>query len=153
MANYYAPPPSGPFAGANLSPRPDYYQRPPSRPTLIEQVQANPPDAYTTIPVPLPPTPSTNFKNPRWQPSSPQVTRSPKTFLQWKADSKARTVDYQLNGYPSPVVWVMTSFITPYLLSFIGCYLGLRRRPRNSPQCCHWRRGPQRTMVYRQIVL
>jgi hypothetical protein len=120
MASYYPPPPSSPFAGANLNynPRPDFYQRPPSQPTLLEQVQANPPDVYNTISVPLPLTPSTSFKGPGWQPPpSPQVLKSPKTFLQWKADSKATTSDYQRNGFPSPVAWVMTSSITPCLLS------------------------------------
>ncbi|KAF8273662.1 hypothetical protein EI94DRAFT_1715529 [Lactarius quietus] len=105
MGSQYPPPPSSPFAGVSYNPRPEYYQRPPPRPTLIEPVQANPPDVHTVIPVPLPPTPSTNFKSP-WQPSAPQVLKSPKTFLQWKADSKATTSDYQRNGFPSPVAWV-----------------------------------------------
>ena len=156
MSSYYPLPPSSPFAGANFSPRPDHYQRPPSRPTVLEQVLANPPDVYSTMPVALPPTPSTNFRNAGWPPSPAQVLKSSKTFLQWKADAKATTADYQRNGFPSPVAWVITSSITSYSSSSFGswtCYPGLRRRPRNSPQCCHWRRGPQRALVYRSIIL
>jgi hypothetical protein len=108
MTSYYPPPPSSPFAGANFNPRPDYYQRPPSRPTVLEQVHANPPDVYSTMPLALalPPTPSPGFKSAGWPPSPAHGLKLPKTLLQWKADAKAKTVDYQRNGFPSPVAWV-----------------------------------------------
>jgi hypothetical protein len=149
MASYYPPSPSSPFAGANFSPRPQYYQRPPS--TLLEQV-----DVYATVPSPLAPTPSAPLKSAGLPPCANQVLKSPKTFLQWKANAKATTDDYQRNGFPSPVAWVITSSITPYSSSSFGswaCYPGLRRMPRNPPQCCHWRCGPQRAMVCRPIIL
>lgn len=102
MASYYPPQPPSPFAGAYNS-RPEPYQR---QPSVYEQVLANPPDVYATSPVQHPPTPPANFKSPSWPPSAAQVPKSPKTFLQWKADAKAATADFQRNGFPSPVAWV-----------------------------------------------
>jgi hypothetical protein len=111
MGSYYPMPPSSPFAGANLGPRPDYYQRPPSRPTMAEQVQA---DIYPSLPSP------TVAKNPVLSTTTPttpttSAVRVYKTYLQWKAESKAMTADYQCNGFPSPVAWVNSS-ITSRLL-------------------------------------
>ncbi|KAI9459226.1 hypothetical protein BJY52DRAFT_1186572 [Lactarius psammicola] len=103
MASYYPPPPPSPFSGANYNPRPDLYQRPP--PTVHEQVLASSPDVYGTA-SPLTPTPPSNFKGAVWPPSQAPILKSPKTFLQWKADAKATTADYQRNGFPSPVAWV-----------------------------------------------
>ncbi|KAH9171811.1 hypothetical protein EDB89DRAFT_2175105 [Lactarius sanguifluus] len=102
MASYYPPPPPNPFSGAYNS-RPELYQR---QPSVNEQVLANPPDVYAASPVQLAPTPPANFKSPSWPPSAAQVPKSPKTFLQWKADAKAATADFQRNGFPSPVAWV-----------------------------------------------
>ena len=115
MANYYTPPPSSPFPGANYGPRPELYPRPP--PNAVDQVQV---DVCATLPVPLVSPPTTNIKNAVLSTSTTSVVKVYKTFLQWKAEAKATTADYQCNGYPSPIAWVMTSSITPRLLSFIG---------------------------------
>ncbi|KAF8273660.1 hypothetical protein EI94DRAFT_1696604 [Lactarius quietus] len=98
MASYYTPPPSSPFAVPNY-PRPELYQRPP--PTVVEQVQV---DVCATA------TP-TSVKSPGLSPcttttSTTSVIKVYKTFLQWKAESKATTADYLCNGFPSPVAWV-----------------------------------------------
>jgi hypothetical protein len=101
MGSYYMPP-SSPFAGANLNLRPDYYQRPPSRTTVVEQVQT---DIYPSLPSP---TVAKNFvlSTSTTTTSTTSAVRVYKTYLQWKAESKATTADYQCNGFPSPVAWV-----------------------------------------------
>ena len=143
---YHPPPPSSPFSGANYNSRPDYYQHPPSRPTPPEQVLASPPDLYSATSPPLPPTPSANFKNAGWPPPPVQALKSPKTFLQWKADAKATTADYQRYGYPSPVAWVITSSITHRLLlvhrSIIQVYVEGNEIPPNAVIGGVDRKGP-----------
>ncbi len=124
MGSYYHHPPSTPFAGANYSPRTDIYQRPP--PAVLENIQANPPDFYPISPVTVASTSPAILKNPGWSPPPAPVLKSPKTFLQWKADAKAATADYQHNGYPSPVAWVISSCIALILVGSCVCCVGLR---------------------------
>ena len=38
---------------------------------------------------------------------STPIQKTYKTFLQWRADAQATTVEYQRNGFPSPVAWVL----------------------------------------------
>ena len=136
MASYY-PSPSTPFSGAARSTTPDT-QRPPS--VLMERLSMYPSDVYAGAPPsasPLQPypMPATRFSgrshSPRpespaqigkqtsgWSisqaPESPlPVQRTFKTFLQWKAEAQATTVDYQRNGFPSPVAWVLPLVSSP----------------------------------------
>jgi len=140
MSSYYQFPQSSPspFSGGGHDLLPDPYQRPPS--TLLEKIQSYPPDVYT----PLSTQPSQPFPQPgrvpgrtySSRPESPGLLRSssgwspsqapesyspipkiPKTFLQWKAEAQATSDDYQRNGFPSPVAWVLSScHFTPPLL-------------------------------------
>ena len=131
MANYY---PSTPFSGAVRSSTPDTNQRPPS--VLMEKLSLYPNDvnvyasaqpiASPVQPYPMPaarfsgrshsPRPESPAQigkpSPGWSipqgPESPlPVQRTFKTFLQWKAEAQATTADYQRNGFPSPVAWVL----------------------------------------------
>ena len=38
---------------------------------------------------------------------STPIQKTYRTFLQWRADAQAKTADYQRNGFPSPVAWVL----------------------------------------------
>ena len=121
MASYYPPPPSSPLAGPIASPRPDYYQGSPLRPTMVEQVQT---DVCASVQMPVCPTPPTVVQSAVLQTTTTTTTTTSvvkvyKTYLQWKAEAKAATADYQCNGFPSPVAWVITPF-TPHLRSLIA---------------------------------
>ncbi|KAI0305096.1 hypothetical protein B0F90DRAFT_1666597 [Multifurca ochricompacta] len=90
-----------------------YYPPPtsPSQEPDLPPAQAYPPDVYSSPPPALPPTPTYLGKTPAWPSTSTseppaQVLRTPKTFLQWKADAQTTTASYQRNGFPSPIAWV-----------------------------------------------
>jgi hypothetical protein len=130
MQSYYPPP--SPLGGARPTSRPDLLQRPPS--VRLEQVQAYSPDVYITPqsafqPGPIyaaqptkvtvwSPVPRDDHPSPTGRPSSrlsyqqalePQASspRIHKTLFQWKEEARATTADYQRNGFPSPVAWVL----------------------------------------------
>jgi hypothetical protein len=132
--SYYSPPPTSAFSGAVRSSTPDTHQRPPS--VLMEKLNLYSSDVYAGSPStasPLQPYPvqaarfSGRSYSPRpespaqigktasgWSfpqapaPESPlPVQKTFKTFLQWKAEAQATTADYQRNGFPSPVAWVL----------------------------------------------
>jgi hypothetical protein len=142
----YYPSPSSPFSGAARSTTPDARQRPPS--VLMEKLNSYPSDVYTgATPTASPlqpyPMPATRFSGrshsprpespaqigkqaPGW--SFPQAPESPpslpvqrtfKTFLQWKAEAQATTADYQRNGFPSPVAWVLLFVSSPSYLTYV----------------------------------
>jgi hypothetical protein len=145
MASYY-PSPSTPFSGAARSSTPDTRQRPPS--ALMEKLNLYPSDAsvYAGAPPtasPLQPYPisTTKFPGRSYSPrpespaqigrptsgfSFPQAPESPlpvqrtfKTFLQWKAEAQATTADYQRNGFPSPVAWVLPFVSSPSYATYV----------------------------------
>ena len=121
MASNYPYPPLSPSAGPIVSPRPDYYQGSPLRPTVVEQVQT---DVCASAQMPICPTPPTVVQNTVLSTTTTTTTTTSvvkvfKTYLQWKAEAKATTADYQCNGFPSPVAWVITP-ITPHLRSLIA---------------------------------
>jgi len=175
MASYY-PSPSTPFSGSVRSSTPDTYQRPPS--VLVEKLSLYPPDVYAGAPPtasPLQPYPvqaariSGRSYSPRpespaqiGKPTSglsfPQAPEPPlpvqkafKTFLQWKADSQATTADYQRNGFPSPVAWVLLlSLSSPMQLT---CHAGICRGSCHPSECHSWGCRPQGAVEYRPSIL
>jgi len=66
---------------------------------MVEQLQT---DIYPSLPSP------SVAKNSMFSTTTTTTStvRVFKTYLQWKAESKAMTADYQCNGFPSPVAWV-----------------------------------------------
>lgn len=150
MASYY-PIPSSPFSGAGRSTTPDALNRPPS--VLMEKMNLYSPDVYAGVPPtgpPLQPYPAQPAKISGWpqlpRPESPaqtgrsapvwtfpqapeaptSVPRTHRTFLQWKAEAQATTADYQRNGYPSPVAWVLLSASSPSCVTYASCRYMLR---------------------------
>ena len=63
---------------------------------------------------------------------STPIQKTYKTFLQWRADAQAKTAEYQRNGFPSAVSWVLFSkhFFPPYRLMFS---IGICGGPRHPP--------------------
>jgi hypothetical protein len=57
------------------------------------------------------------------------VQRTFRTFLQWKAEAQATTADYLLNGFPSPVAWVLLSVSSPSCATYVSCRYMLRVIP------------------------
>jgi hypothetical protein len=139
------PSPSTPFSGAVRSSTPDTYQRPPS--ALVEKLSLYSPDinagALQPTPSPLQPysaqaarfsgrshsprpeSPAQIGKPPPGWPihQAPEpplpVHRTFKTFLQWKAEAQAATADYQRNGFPSPVAWVLLFVSFPSYATYV----------------------------------
>jgi hypothetical protein len=127
------PSPSTPFSGAGRNTPPDPLQRPSS--ALMEKMNAYPPDVYAGTPStasPLQLYPVEPAKISGWPHFSPldspahigrsapgrpftqasepaPVQKTYRTFLQWKAGAQATTADYQRNGFPSPLAWVVLS--------------------------------------------
>jgi hypothetical protein len=148
MASYY-PSPSTPFSGAVRISTTDTYQRPPS--ALMEKSNVYPSNVYAasgaspTAASPLQPYPvqAARILGASYSPrpespahvgklasgvSFPQVpgSHSPvqktfKTFLQWKAETQATTADYQRNGFPSPVAWVLLFASYSPLATYVPC--------------------------------
>jgi hypothetical protein len=93
---YTAPPPAAqpfhPFPmQATQSSR--HARRPSSRPESPAQVGRSPSrSAWTGTPVSESPSP---------------IQKTYKTYLQWKANAQATTVECLRNGFPSPVAWVL----------------------------------------------
>lgn len=177
MASYY-PSPSTPFSGAARSSTPDTRQRPPS--ALMEKLNLYPSDAsvYAGTPQtasPLQPYPISTAKFPgrSYSPrpespaqigrptsgfSFPQAPESPlpvqrtfKTFLQWKAEAQATTADYQRNGFPSPVAWVLLlPLLPPTQLTY---HVDICRGSRHPSKCHSWRCRPQGAVEYCPSIL
>jgi hypothetical protein len=156
MASYY-PSPSSPFSGARRSTTPDALHRPPS--VLMEKMNLYSPDVYAGVPPtgpPLQPYPSqparvsgwpqppqaprpespaqTGRSAPAWTfPQAPEapapIQRTHRTFLQWKAEAQATTADYQRNGFPSPVAWVLLSVSSPSCATYVSRRYILRGMP------------------------
>ncbi len=144
MASYY-PSPSTPFSGSVRISTTDTYQRPPSALNLYPSNAYAASGASPTPASPLQPypvqaarIPGTSY-SPRpespahvGKPTSglsfPQAPGSPwpvqksfKTFLQWKAEAQATTADYQRNGFPSPVAWVLLFASSSSLATYVPC--------------------------------
>jgi hypothetical protein len=143
MSSYY-PSPTTPFSGSARSFTPDTRQRPPS--VLMEKLNSYPSDVYagatpTASPLQPYPMPATKFSGRSYSPrpespaqngrpasgfSFPQAPESPlpvqrtfKTFLQWKAEAQATTADYQRNGFPSPIAWVLLFVSSPSYATYV----------------------------------
>lgn len=140
MASYY-PSPTTPFSGAVRSSTPDTRQPPPS--VLTGKLNSYPSDVYAVATSPLQPypMPASRFSGRSYSPrpespaqigkpasgwSNPQPPESPlpiqrtfKTFLQWKAEAQATTADYQRNGFPSPVAWVLLFVSSPSYTTYV----------------------------------
>jgi hypothetical protein len=174
-SGYYAFQPSSPYTTVGPNAPPD---RVPTPWFLSDKLQAYPPDVYTNAPPtiqPLHPYPAhparfterTNSRPespaqngraasvwtaPQSPDNPPAVRKIFKTFLQWKAEAQATTIEYQRTGFPSPITWVLFSnHFSPSLP--LTHYAGIRRGPCHSPECYHWWCGPQRSMAHRPSVL
>jgi hypothetical protein len=173
---YYAFAPSNPYTTVGSNVPPDRVSTPSL--ALTDKLQAYPPDVYTNAPpaiqplhpyptYPARPTGQTNSRpdspaqngRPASMWTAPQSPNGPtavqktfKTFLQWKAEAQATTVEYQRTGFPSPVAWGPFSNHI-YLPSRMTHCAGIRRRPRHSPECYHWWCGPQGSMAHRPNIL
>jgi hypothetical protein len=162
MQPYYPPP--SPY-GTWAPPRPEPIPRPSSSARLEHHspdVHSSPQTSYSVhptkawarsdTPTQIGRSPSALSHHSHQQAFESQVPpRIYKTLLQWKEEARAMTADYQRNGYPSAVAWVLIiSYPIPITLT---CYVGLRGRPRHPSECYHRRYRPQGNMVHRPSVL
>ena len=173
----YYPSPSTPFSGAVRSSTPDGHQRPPSVKLNLypSDGYASTPSAASPLqPYPMQyPVQSSRFpgrsNSPRAESpaqigrqasglSFPQASESPlpvqktfKTFLQWKAEAQAATADYQRNGFPSPVAWVLLFVTAPS--TQLTHHVGICGGSFHPSKCHSWGRRPQGAVAYCPGVL